>query len=66
MAKSNGIGTNSFNEDLNLLEKFDTSESINIHLEKSSPIVPSLSNPINTPGSVQILNGTMRNMISLL
>ena len=52
MAKSNGIGTNSFNEDLNFLENFDTSEPINIHLEKSSPIVPSLSNPINTPGSV--------------
>ena len=52
MAKSNGIGTNSFNEDLNLLEKFDTSEPINIDLEKSSPIVPSLSNRINTPGSV--------------
>ena len=52
MAKSNRIGTNSFNEDLNLLENFDTSEPINIHLEKSSPIVPSLSNRINTPGSV--------------
>ena len=51
MAKSNRIGTNSFNEDLNLLENFDTSEPINIHLEKSSPIVPSLSNPINTPES---------------
>ena len=43
MAKSNGIGTNSFNEDLNVLEN---------HLERSSPIVPSLSNPINTPKSV--------------
>ena len=52
MAKSNGIGTNSFNEKLDLLENFDTSEPINIHLEKSSPIVPSLSNPINTPESV--------------
>ena len=27
-------------------------QPINIHLEKSSPIVPSLSNPINTQGSV--------------
>ena len=52
MAKSNRIGANYFNEDLNLLENFDTSEPINIHLEKSSPIVPSLSNLINTPGSV--------------
>ena len=52
MAQPNRIGTNSFNEDLNLLENFDTSEPINIHLEKSSPIVPSLSNRINTPGSV--------------
>ena len=52
MAKSNEIGTNSFTEDLNLLENFDTSESINIHSEKSSPIVPSLSNPINILGSV--------------
>ena len=52
MAQPNRIGTNSFNEDLNLLENFDTSEPINIHLEKSSPIVPSLSNPVNTPGSV--------------
>ena len=52
MAKSNGIGINSFNEDLNLLENCDTSEPINIHLEKRSPIFPSLSNPINTPGIV--------------
>ena len=52
MVKSNGTGANSFNEDLNLLENFDTSGPINIHLEKSSPIVPPLSNPINTPGSV--------------
>ena len=52
MAKSNEIGTNSFTEDLNLLKNFDTSESINIHSEKSSPIVPSLSNPINILGSV--------------
>ena len=52
MAKSDGIGSNSFNEDLNLLENFAASEPINIHLEKSSPIVPSLSNPINTPRSV--------------
>ena len=52
IAKSNGSGTNSFNEDLNILESFDTSEPINIHLEKSSSIVPSMSNPINTPGSV--------------
>ena len=51
MSKSNRIGTNFFNEDLNLLENFDTSEPTNIHLEKSSPIVPSLSNPINTPES---------------
>ena len=43
MAKSNGIGTNSFNEDLNVLEN---------DLERSSPIVPSLSNPINTAKSV--------------
>ena len=50
MAKSNGIGINSFNEDLNLLENCDTSEPI--HLEKRSPIFPSLSNPINTPGIV--------------
>ena len=67
MAKSNGIGINSFNEDLNLLENCDTSESINIYLEKSSPIFLSLSNPINTPGIVtNILNGTMRNMMRLL
>ena len=52
MAKSNGIGTNSFNEDLNLLVNLDSSEPINVHLEKSSPIVPSVSHPINTPGSV--------------
>ena len=52
MAKSNEIETNSFTEDLNLLKNFDTSESINIHSEKSSPIVPSLSNPINILGSV--------------
>ena len=52
MAKSNRIGINSFNVDLNLLETFDTSEPINIHLEESSPLVPSLSNPINTPRSV--------------
>ena len=52
MAKSNRIGTNFFNEDLNLQENFDTSEPISIHLEKSSPIFPSLSNPVNTPGSV--------------
>ena len=52
MAKSNEIGTNSFTADLNLLKNFDTSESINIHSEKSSPIVPSLSNPINILGSV--------------
>ena len=52
MANWNGIGTNSFNEDLNLLESFDTSEPINIHLEKSSPIVLSLSNPINTPENI--------------
>ena len=52
MVKSNRIGANYFNEDLNLLENFDTSEPINIHLEKSSPIVPSLSNLIKTPGSV--------------
>ena len=52
IAKSNGSGTNSFNEDLNILESFDTSELINIHLEKSLSIVPSISNPINTPGSV--------------
>ena len=52
MAKSNRIGINSFNVDLNLMETFDTSEPINIHLEKSSPLVPSLSNPINTPRSV--------------
>ena len=50
MAKSNGIGSNSFNKDLNLPENFDTSELINIHLEKSSPIFPSLSNLNNTPG----------------
>ena len=43
MAKSNGIDTNSFNEDLNVLEN---------HLERSSPIVPSLSNPINTAKSI--------------
>ena len=67
MAKSNGIGINSFNEDLNLLENCDTSEPINIYLEKSSPIFLSLSNPINTPGIVtNILNGTMRNMMRLL
>ena len=52
MAKSNGIGTNSFGVDLNFLENFDTSEAINTDLEKSSPLVPSLSNPINTSGSV--------------
>ena len=52
MAKSNRIGTNSFNEDLNFVENFDTSKPINIYLEKSSSIVPSLSNPINTPESV--------------
>ena len=52
MAKSNEIGTNSFTSDLNLLKNFDTSESINIHSEKSSPIVPSLSNPINILGRV--------------
>ena len=52
MAKSNGIGTNSFGVDLNLLENFETSEAINTDLEKSSPLVPSLSNPINTSGSV--------------
>ena len=52
MTKSNGIGTNSFNEDLNLMENFDTSELINIHLEKSSPFVPSLSNTIDTPVKV--------------
>ena len=52
MAKSYRIGTDSFNEDLNILENFETSEPISIHLEKYSPIVPSLSNSINTPGSV--------------
>ena len=52
MAKSNGIGINSFNEDLNVLENCDMSEPINIHLEKSSLIFPSLSNPINTLGIV--------------
>ena len=52
MTNWNGIGTNSFNEDLNLLESFDTSEPINIHLEKSSPIVLSLSNPISTPENI--------------
>ena len=57
MAKSNGIVTNSFNKDLNLLENFDTLEPIKIHLEKSSPIVLSLSNPINTPGSVTNIEG---------
>ena len=41
-----------FQSKLDLPENFDTSEPINIHLEKSSPIVPSLSNPINTPESV--------------
>ena len=50
MAKSNRIGTNYFNEDLNLLENFDTSEPINILL--NSLIIPSLSNLINIPGSV--------------
>ena len=50
MAKSNRIGINYFNEDLNLLENFDTSEPINIHL--NSPIVLSLSNLINISGSV--------------
>ena len=57
MAKSNGIVTNSFNKDLNLLENFDTLEPIKIHLEKSSPIVLSLSNPINTLGSVANIEG---------
>ena len=52
MAKSNGSGISSFNENSNLLENFDTSESINIYLEKSSPIVLSLSNSINALGSV--------------
>ena len=52
MTKPNGIGTNSFNEDLDLLENFGTSEAINIHLEKSLPCLPSLSNPINTLGIV--------------
>ena len=52
MANWNGIGNNSFNEDLNLLQSFDTSEPINIHLEKSSPIVLSLSNPISTPENI--------------
>ena len=50
MAKSNRIGTNYFNEDLNLLINFDTSEPINILL--NSLIIPSLSNLINIPGSV--------------
>ena len=62
MAKSNGIGTNSFNDDLNLLENFNTSEPINIHLEKSSPIVPSFRHYriISTLQEVsQIVNGTM-------
>ena len=66
MAKSNGIGTNSFGVDLNLLENFETSEAINTDLEKSSPLVPSLSNPINLREVSQILNGAMRNMIRLL
>ena len=52
MAKSNGSGISSFNENSTLLENFDTSESINIYLEKSSPIVLSLSNSINALGSV--------------
>ena len=52
MVKSNGSGISSFNKNLNLLENFDTSESINICLEKSSPIVLLLSNSINDLGSV--------------
>ena len=42
-AKSNGIGSNSFNEDLNALEN---------HIERSSPIAPLLSSPNSTPKSV--------------
>ena len=52
MTKPNGIGTDSFNEDSDLLENFGISEPINIHLEKSLPCLPSLSNPINTLASV--------------
>ena len=62
MAKSNGTGANSFNDDLNLLENFNTSEPINIHLEKSSPIVTSFRHYriISRLREVsQILNGTM-------
>ena len=66
MAKSNGIGINSFNEDLNVLENCDTSEPINIDLEKSSTIFPSLSNPINTLGIVTNIERYDENMMRLL